>query len=67
MFELVRPDCLDDDQWVAIDDHRDRMERALRDRDLSLLIGSAKELCETCAKLVWVFSGQQFASAADMR
>jgi hypothetical protein len=66
MFDLDRPECVDDEQWQALTEHRERIDRAVRHGDLSLVIGSSKELCETCAKLVWVFSGQQFGSNTDM-
>lgn len=44
--------CLSDEQWRAIQDHERRLARALEQRDYSQAVGSAKELCETVARLV---------------
>lgn len=66
MFDIERPQCLDDEQWRSVEDHLQRIGRAQAAGDLRLLVGSAKELCETVAKLVWTFTGQQFTSSTDM-
>jgi hypothetical protein len=47
---LKRPGSLDEDSWVAIDGHAGRLERAQRDDDLSLVIGSAKDLGSRTAR-----------------
>jgi Abortive infection C-terminus len=63
---LKRPGSLDEDSWVAIDGHAGRLERAQRDDDLSLVIGSAKDLVETIAKIVLELSGDVTPSNADL-
>jgi hypothetical protein len=51
-LELSRPVSLGDAEWSAVLQLVDRILRAHSDRDWSLVIGSAKELCEAVAKQV---------------
>jgi hypothetical protein len=60
---LDRPADLGADHWSAIEAHADRLERARRDGDLTLVIGSAKDLVEAIAKIVLKLSGEQRRSA----
>ena len=50
--ELTRPATLDDAEWQALTDLSDRMRRAHSSSDWSLVVGTAKELCEAVAKQV---------------
>lgn len=50
--ELTRPATLDDAEWEALTDLADRMRRAHSASDWSLVVGTAKELCEAVAKQV---------------
>ena len=63
---LDRPGDLGADHWSAIEAHANRLERARRDGDLTLVIGSAKDLVETIAKIVLELSGEVAASNADL-
>jgi hypothetical protein len=63
---LDRPTDLGSDHWSAIEAHADRLERARRDGDLTLLIGSAKDLVETIAKIVLELGGEVAASNAEL-
>lgn len=65
-MNLARPDGLEDETWRAIDEHTGRLDRALRDNDLPLVVGTAKELVETIAKVVLDAHGQTVASNADL-
>jgi hypothetical protein len=51
-IELQRPDGLDETAWNSIEGCRVRLERARRDLDWSLVVGSAKDLVEATAKVV---------------
>lgn len=66
MFSLDRPDGLENVTWDAIQAHVDRLQRAQRDHDLELMIGSAKELVETVAKVVLESSGEVIANNAEL-
>jgi Abortive infection C-terminus len=66
MSSLARPDGLDSKSWEAIESQVDRLLRAERDRDLSLMIGSAKDLVETVAKIVLELSGEVAPSDAEL-
>lgn len=49
---LPRPIGLPDDQWKAICEAHERLMRAREVGDVPLIIGCAKELCESVAKVV---------------
>jgi Abortive infection C-terminus len=61
-LELQRPDGLEDGSWQAIQDCLDRLQRAVRDEDRLLAVGSAKELVEATARVVLDARGQPAAS-----
>jgi hypothetical protein len=63
---LNRPAELGSDHWRTIASHADRLERAARDGDLALLVGSAKDLVETIAKIVLELSGEVAPSNAQL-
>jgi hypothetical protein len=63
---LDQPADLGSDHWSAIEAHADRLERARRDGDLTFVIGSAKDLVETIAKIVLELGGEVAASNADL-
>jgi hypothetical protein len=63
---LSRPAELGTDHWSAIEAHADRVERARRDGDLVLVIGSAKDLAETIAKIVLELNGEIVPSNAQL-
>lgn len=65
-FRLDRPDGLEDATWRAIDDPLQRLNRALRDEDLPLIIGCAKELVEATAKVVLESRGETAPSKEDL-
>lgn len=65
-MNLARPAGLEDVTWAAIEAHTRRLDRARRDDDLPLVIGTAKELVETIAKVVLDAHGQTVASNADL-
>src|SRR5438876_5581918 len=52
MRELTRPDGIGNDQWAAITDACERLARAKSTSDHALVVGTAKELCESVAKVV---------------
>jgi len=64
--ELGRPRGLDDDTWRAIQQSADRLERVQVDKDHALVVGAAKELVETIAKVVLTTRGETVASGAKM-
>lgn len=66
IFDLVQPDGLEEDTWVAITDHTDRLERARQAGDLELMIGTAKDLVETIAKAAVTLQGEVVASNAKL-
>jgi hypothetical protein len=66
MLDLIRPDCVDADEWQALSALDDRLSRALRDHDAELMLGTAKELCEAVAKVTCQQRGEQFAPLSDM-
>lgn len=63
-FRLERPDGLDDTAWAAIDQALTRLNTAISASDLQLVIGCAKELAESVAKVVLVARGNTVASGA---
>lgn len=64
-LEFQRPDGLDDPSWAAIEAHRQRLQRAERDHDLALIVGTAKELVEAVAKVTLDVRGETVGSSAD--
>ncbi len=63
---LVRPDGLSDGQWGVIREAEDRLFRASAASDSQLVVGSAKELCESIAKIVATERGDTLGRGADM-
>lgn len=53
-IKLTRSAGVTDDQWVAINDAVDRLNRAVDVNDLPAVVGASKELCECVAKVVLV-------------
>jgi hypothetical protein len=66
MEALQRPEGLGDGEWSAVNDAEQRLLRAKASSDGPLVIGSAKELCETIAKIVIVERGEVPPSSVDM-
>lgn len=66
MLEFTRPDCVDADEWQALTTLHDRLERALRDTDAELVLGTAKDLCEAVAKVTYQQRSERVAPSADM-
>ncbi len=52
MANLRRPDGLGEDEWTAIKEAETRLLRAKAASDGPLVVGSAKELCESIAKVI---------------
>jgi hypothetical protein len=52
MSDLTRPDGLADNEWASLEDAADRLERARAASDYPLVIGCAKDLCESVARVV---------------
>lgn len=52
MDNLIRPNGISDDEWAAITDASERLHRAKEASDAALVVGSAKELCESVARVV---------------
>lgn len=65
-FAVDRPAGLEDVIWGAVQAHLDRLERARRDNDLELMIGSSKELVETITKIVLESVGEVVASNTEL-
>jgi hypothetical protein len=63
-FRLERPDGLDAAAWAAIEQVLARLNTAIGAGDLELVIGCAKELAESVAKVVLVARGTTVASGA---
>lgn len=66
MLELTRPNCVNDQEWEALAKLRDRLGRADRDNDAELMLGTAKELCESVAKIAHQQRSEPFAPLPDM-
>jgi hypothetical protein len=62
---LVHPLGIDAHAWTAIVGHRDRLDEARRGGDRSLVLGRAKELAESVARVVITERGQVAPAAAD--
>src|SRR5919109_581106 len=52
MSSLTRPDGLGDDEWAAVEEAANRLERARAGSDHPLVVGCAKDLCESVARVV---------------
>jgi Abortive infection C-terminus len=66
-LELERPEGLEDRAWESIEDCLNRLQRAFRDGDRLLIVGSAKELVEATARVVLDARGQPAASGEDFQ
>ncbi|MFG1609548.1 abortive infection family protein [Actinoplanes sp. NPDC049265] len=65
-FELHRPTGLEDHAWDAIEACRARLAAAVTSEDLSLAIGTAKELVESTARVVLSARGDTVASNEEL-
>ncbi len=65
LFDIARPEHLDDDGWASVDIARTRLRLAWDLQDLSEVIGKAKELVETVAKVVVAAADGTVADNAD--
>lgn len=61
-LRLDRPDGLEDASWQAVEQALQRLNNAITAADLPLVVGSAKELTESTAKVVLAARGQIPAS-----
>lgn len=64
-LDLVRPLGIDAQAWTAVNGHRDRLDEARRGGDKSLVLGRAKELAESIARVVITERGQVAPAGAD--
>ena len=51
MIALDRPEGLGDNEWAAVNDAAQRLTRAITAADEPLVVGCAKELCESVARV----------------
>lgn len=65
LFELRRPEHIDESSWDAIEIAHRRLEGAWSQQDLPEVIGKAKELVETIAKVVVSATGETPGDVAD--
>lgn len=65
-INLQRPLGLENDTWAAVEEHIGRLQRAEGAGDRALVIGSAKDLVETIAKIVLDSHGETVPSNADL-
>jgi hypothetical protein len=63
--QIERPAGLADAAWESLTACLERLERATRDNDASLVVGSAKELVEAMAKVVLQERGETVGSGVD--
>jgi hypothetical protein len=56
-MKVARPQHIRAEEWDAVTMQYDRLDRAFTARDFSQAIGTAKELCETVAKIVLQHAG----------
>lgn len=66
LFELKRPDHLEDQAWDAVEKGLDRLKRACEIEDLHEVIGKSKELVETVARIAIDASDGTVADRADL-
>lgn len=64
---LQRPDGLEDAAWTAINDPLQRLNRALAENDLPLVVGTSKDLAEAVARVVLAARGETVASNEDFQ
>lgn len=64
-LDLHRPHGVDAQAWAAITSHRDRLADAMRGSDRSLVLGRAKELAESVARVVISERGQVAPASTD--
>ena len=57
-FDLSRPEGIDEDGWLAIADAQQRLSTAFGERDHPAVLGAAKDLVESVAKVVLVARGE---------
>jgi hypothetical protein len=57
-FELTRPDGIDDDGWLAITEGCQRLEKVFDEQDHPAVLGTAKDLVESVAKVILVARGE---------
>lgn len=65
LFDIGRPEHLDDEGWAAIESTRNRLRTAWDSNDFHEVIGKAKELAETVAKVVVAAADGTLADNAD--
>jgi hypothetical protein len=65
LFDLPRPEHLEDDGWRAIESARDRLQLAWQLKDFQEVVGKAKELVETVAKVVVAAADGTLGDSAD--
>ncbi|WP_130013928.1 abortive infection family protein [Serinicoccus sediminis] len=65
LFDVTRPEHLDDDGWEAIESARTRLRLAWELNDFQEVVGKAKELTETVAKVVVAAADGTLADNAD--
>lgn len=65
LFDLARPEHLDNDGWEAVKSARNRLRLAWQLQDLPEVVGKAKELVETVAKVVVAAANGTLADNAD--
>lgn len=65
IFELERPDHVEDPAWEAVEVARNRLSEAWDRRDCTDVVGKAKELVETIAKVVLTEAGDTVGDSAD--
>lgn len=67
LFQLTRPEHVDQPAWDAIELARDRLQRAWQFDDLPEVIGKSKELVETVAKVAAAATGTTLADSIDFK
>lgn len=65
VLQIERPVGIPEQNWSAIQGHLDRLNIAIAGRDIPLVIGSAKELVESIAKVVCELRGKTLSNRAD--
>ena len=64
-YEIDVPEELDDDYVKAISTHAARLDAARKREDLSDIVGCAKELAESIARIVLAVRGQVLSDSSD--
>ncbi len=64
MFDLERSTVLSPEQWAAVQEHLQRIDRARTTRDWAQGVGSAKELVESVARIALEVRGVPVSNAA---